>query len=137
SVTVRIMRQLVLLVAFCCTLAACTKKNPDLCCNDAADCSTVGLSAPTPCSGELLCRGNQCVAETCLTGSDCDAAAAFCDPSSGTCVEQCTQDTQCPGFGGNPDAAFCVAGSCVECRLGMTDCSGTTPVCDANTCRGC
>jgi hypothetical protein len=130
------MRGVIIVVVFCGTLS-CTKQNPDLCCNDAADCAAAGLTTASTCAEGLVCRGNQCIAETCSTSTDCDAAAAFCDSSTGTCVEQCTEDTQCPGFGGGSNDPFCIAGGCVQCRMGMDDCSGTTPICDANACRGC
>jgi hypothetical protein len=118
-------------------LVACTKHNSDLCCNDASDCSVVGLSSVTACSDGLVCRGNQCIAEVCSGAADCDAAAPFCDNTTASCVEQCTTDSQCPGLGDSSNDPFCIAGACVQCRMGMNDCAGTTPICDANACRGC
>ncbi len=54
---------LALLLGAC--LGACTKTNPNLCCTDEADCTSKGIPTDSICSGGLICRGNQCIAETC------------------------------------------------------------------------
>lgn len=47
-------------------------------------------------------------------------------------------DSQCPGGAQTPDDQYCVSGACVECRAGMGDCTGTSPICgDTGVCRGC
>ena len=130
------MRQLLVALIALVGIASCgTKKNPSLCCNTAGDCAAVGLSAPTPCSDGLLCRGNQCIAESCATGSDCDASVPFCE--GGMCAGTCIDDSQCPGFGADPADRYCVNGGCVTCRMGMSDCPATAPVCESGACRGC
>src|SRR5690349_11416504 len=92
-------------------LAACpTKHNPDVCCTTEADCMAQGLPPGSACAQGLVCRGNQCIAETCASSAECDAAAPFCINQS--CVEMCNDDSQCPGFGGSADDKFCVAGAC-------------------------
>jgi hypothetical protein len=116
--------------------AACTKPNPNRCCTDEADCVAQGLPADSQCDDGLLCRGGQCIAQTCSSASDCDASAPFCIDSA--CTEMCTADDQCPGFGGDASRSFCVSGACTQCRGGsIADCSGATPVCDAGSCRSC
>ena len=50
---------------------------------------------------------------------------------------QCTDDSQCPGFGQQSSDTFCVSGACVSCRAGMNDCPATAPVCDMGACRAC
>ena len=116
-------------------VAACSKTNPAVCCTTASDCAAVGLKDPKGCSDGLLCRGNQCIAETCATSADCDASAPYC--ASGSCEMMCMDDSQCPGFGQDTSDTFCVSGACVACRAGMNDCPTTAPVCDMGTCRAC
>jgi len=115
--------------------AACTKPNPDLCCNDAADCAAQGISMDHACAQGLICRGNQCIAEDCSDNTSCDASAPYC--IGGTCAEMCTDDSQCPGFGGSDGDPFCVAGTCVQCRAGGSDCPASASVCQANICVQC
>ncbi|MEO8551054.1 MAG: choice-of-anchor Q domain-containing protein [Kofleriaceae bacterium] len=104
-------------------LAACTEKNPALC------------SDESPCSDGLICRGNQCVAETCTTAQECEAGAPYC--SGGLCAMTCEIDAECPGFGGDVADAFCIGGTCAECR-DASDCTDPTrAICDAHACRGC
>jgi hypothetical protein len=117
-------------------LAACTKPNPNRCCTDEADCMAQGLPTDSQCDQGLLCRGGQCIAQTCASANDCDASAPFCIDSA--CTESCTADDQCPGFGGAANQLFCESGACVQCHPGSNaDCSGATPVCDAGLCRAC
>jgi hypothetical protein len=114
---------------------ACTKKNPDLCCTDQASCDAMGISIDSKCADGLICRGNQCIAETCTTSENCEAGAPFC--VSELCAATCTSDAQCPGFGGAPPDVYCDSGTCIECR-NSADCSDPQrPVCDAHVCAGC
>ncbi|MDB4952468.1 MAG: hypothetical protein JWO36_37 [Myxococcales bacterium] len=127
------MRIAFIIVTFL-SLAACTKQNPNVCCTSTADCAAQGLPDITGCGGGLVCRGNQCIAETCAASTDCDAAAKYCINQS--CAEMCTDDAQCPGFGQPATDQFCVAGACVACRA-TSDCPASASVCDMGTCRGC
>ena len=117
------------------SFAACTKQNPNVCCTDAADCAAQGVPDGTTCSQGLVCRGNQCIAETCGASTACDAAAPYCVLQS--CAETCSDDAQCPGFAQGAGDKYCVTGACVSCRAGLNDCSTTAPVCDMGVCRGC
>src|SRR5262249_5755430 len=98
---------------------ACTKPNPNRCCVDDADCMANNIPVGSTCADGLLCRGNQCVAETCSTAAECDPSAPFC--VSGMCGTSCDDDTECPGNGQDPSDRFCIAGTCVACRIGMND----------------
>lgn len=114
-----------------------TRKNPALCCNDAADCASVGLTEASECGDGLLCRGNQCVAESCTSSSECEGGAPFCS-AAGLCAPTCDEDSQCPGFGGGASDIYCDTGACVACRTNADCASSTAPVCGADhACRGC
>ncbi|MBA3405187.1 MAG: right-handed parallel beta-helix repeat-containing protein [Gemmatimonadaceae bacterium] len=110
-----------------------TKRNPNICCTDEADCSGAGLPIGTTCAPGELCRGHECIELTCAASTQCDLTAPFCN--GGTCADSCEDDTSCPGFGqvGSP---FCVEEQCVECREGMSDCANAR-ICDGNVCRDC
>lgn len=123
-----------LFVAIAVVASACTQKNPNLCCTTQADCDSVGIALGTGCSDGLVCRGNQCIAETCSTSTDCDAAAPFCVAQK--CAETCTADDQCPGFGGDSMLPYCIGGGCVQCRDNV-DCPDDRATCDRGACRGC
>jgi hypothetical protein len=116
-------------------LASCTQHNPNVCCTDQADCDAQGLPLGSTCAQGLLCRGNQCIAETCSLSAECDLTAPFC--VNDLCTSACIDDAQCPGFQEDPADRFCVGGACVACREGMADCPMTAPVCDTGACRGC
>ena len=73
--------------------------------------------------------------KSCATSAQCTQAAPYC--SAEACAATCTADTECPGFGQSADQKFCEGGSCATCRMGMNDCSGTTPVCADGACRRC
>lgn len=88
----------------------------------------------TSCGSGLVCRGNQCIAEGCTASAECDAAAPYCDGLS--CGEPCTADTECPGFGQDASAVYCVSGTCEQCRPDA-DCSASAPTCDMGVCHGC
>lgn len=118
----------------CLVLAlACTKPNPNRCCTDEADCSAKGIPSANTCGEGLLCRGNQCIAQPCTDGSECDPAAPFCVAEA--CAELCDDDAQCPGYG-QLDVPYCVGGTCVHCR-DSADCGQDAPVCESGACRIC
>ena len=73
--------------------------------------------------------------QSCETSGQCSQAAPYCSAES--CAAACTADTECPGFGQTADQKFCEGGSCATCRMGMNDCTGTTPVCAEGACRRC
>jgi len=102
--------------------AGCTKPNPAICTED------------LDCEGGLVCRGSQCIAQPCTSNDACDEAAPFCIDE--LCASTCTDDANCPGFGGGTDSPFCVAGTCVACR-DSGDCTSSEPYCDAGACRAC
>jgi hypothetical protein len=112
---------------------ACTKPNPNRCCNDEADCMAKGIPVGSRCEQGLVCRGNQCIAQPCSGSGECDAAAPYC--IEGLCAETCAEDVQCPGFGQDATERFCV-GQCSMCRDSM-DCPLASPVCEGGACRGC
>jgi hypothetical protein len=112
-----------------------SKTNPNVCCTDSANCVAEGLPDDAMCTDGLICRGNQCVAETCSSAAECEAGAPFCT-SAGLCAMTCDSDTECPGFGGNASDTFCVDGACVACRTDA-DCPASASVCDAHVCRAC
>ncbi len=125
----------VVLAALWC--AACTKPNPDLCCSSEADCEAQGIPADQMCTGGLVCRGNQCIAETCTTGADCDAAAPYCN-AGGLCEPTCDTNAACPGFGGDAADALCsTTGQCVACETSLDCTDASLPACVANTCVQC
>lgn len=128
------MRNLYLIVSLV-GLVACTKPNPNRCCLDPADCQTNNIPVGSTCKDGLVCRGNQCIAETCSTSAECESMAPYC--ANGLCASGCTDDTQCPGAAQDPSDKFCVASTCVVCRAGMNDCPSSAPVCDNGACRAC
>src|ERR1051326_9553179 len=95
-------------------LVSCTKPNPNRCCTDEAACTSHGVPVGQTCTGGLVCRGNECVAETCSTFADCDLSAPYCVMQ--LCGASCTDDTQCPGNGRDPGDLYCVSGTCLACR---------------------
>ena len=112
-------------------LVACgTKINPDVCCTDTADCAAKGVPDGSMCTDGLVCRGNSCIAETCVTSDQCEPGAPFCS-SSMLCSATCALDSECPGFGGVASNPYCESGACVECRT-SADCSSGSPICRAN-----
>lgn len=117
------------------SVACSTVKNPDLCCTDAVDCASKDIPATQMCSEGLVCRGSQCIAESCSTSVQCEAGAPYCT-GAGLCAATCDMDAECPGFDGDASHPFCDMGSCVQCRTN-DDCAASSPVCDAGACRGC
>lgn len=125
------MRNIVLLLL---VLVGCgTKKNPEACCVEEADCAAVGLPVGSTCEDGRSCRNNKCVELPCATSSECDALEPYC--GGDICVPTCSDDAQCPGFGQTAAQKFC-DGTCVECRA-AADCGTSTPVCDDGACRKC
>jgi hypothetical protein len=125
------MRNIVLLFL---VLVGCgTKKNPEACCVDEADCAAVGLPVGSTCEDGRSCRNNRCVELPCTTSNQCDALEPYC--GGDLCEATCSDDAQCPGFGKTAAQKFC-EGTCIECRE-ATDCGSSAPVCDAGTCRKC
>jgi hypothetical protein len=131
TVESKYMRALIISLA---VLVSCTRPNPNRCCTDEADCTAKDIPIGSMCSDGLVCRGNQCIAQPCTSSTQCDAAAPYCIAE--LCSETCGEDAECPGFGEDPAAAFCVAGQCVACRE-SADCKASAPVCDAGKCVGC
>ena len=123
-------------IVFVLVLGACgTKKNPDACCVDEADCASVGLPVGSGCEDGLLCRNNRCVELTCMRSANCDLLAPYCD--DGLCQVACTDDAQCPAFQQTTAERFCEMSACVECRAAMNDCGIAAPICEAGACRKC
>ncbi|HVZ22536.1 MAG TPA: choice-of-anchor Q domain-containing protein [Vicinamibacterales bacterium] len=113
----------------------CTKPNPNRCCIDEADCKANDIPVGSTCSDGLVCKGNQCIAETCATSAECDSTDPYC--SMGACTSSCSGDSECPGAAQDAADRFCVGGACAACRAGMNDCPANAPVCDAGACRAC
>ncbi len=111
----------------------CTRPVPGVCCLDAADCASIGVSDPErPCTEGLACVNNACVVPSCSTDG-CSAEAPVCDIGLDVCTG-CMGLADCDQF----DKQVCdtASGACVAC-LAANDCDAATPFCDANTCRGC
>ena len=106
------------------------------------ECSFGGSKCQLRCSDSFGCvecvdnsqcgggKGPACVAgecEECATSADCGTGKA-CFPKDHKCVDQCDDDTDCPG-----DAPTCIiaTGVCVECSVDQ-DCAGDSghPVCN-------
>lgn len=114
-------------------LAACTKPNPEVCCLDAADCASIGVSDPErTCAEGLACVNNACVVPSCSTDG-CSAEAPVCDIGLDVCTG-CTGPADCDQF--STKVCDTQSGACVGC-LTSGDCDTGTPVCEANACRGC
>lgn len=120
----------------CCAVAVsgCTKPNPNACCTNEAECLALGSDELRPCDGGEVCSANACVPVQCETGDQCSGATPYC--VNQLCVGSCQVEADCEGV---PGAPICAADHvCVGCR-DNADCSGTTPICDAEDrqCRGC
>lgn len=90
--------------------ASCTKRNPDLCCENDAECMAIGFSSFEKCDLGV-CVQNACTTE----------------------LNVCDDDEDCPA-----EAHHCVAGTCAACATSET-CPTSAPVCDAtaHSCRAC
>jgi len=106
------------------------KRNPDRCCVDEADCAAIGLPNGSTCRPGELCRGNECVEQTCSMSAECDSAAPYCENER--CAENCTNDSSCPVT--SPAQPYCVSGGCVQCR-DTSDCGDL--VCRDGRCGNC
>jgi hypothetical protein len=103
------MRRVVLLALV--ALAACTKRNPEVCCESRADCAELGVDEPKlECADGFSCVDHTCTAPQCEIDGDCGADTPFCSPDQ-ICVGCVTSD----------------------------QCSADAPICDPATrsCRGC
>ncbi|MDQ3366321.1 MAG: hypothetical protein M3680_12925 [Myxococcota bacterium] len=113
----------------------CSKTpNPERCCVDAADCASQGLDeSMRACGAGLACVANECIVASCSTGG-CAANAPVCEIGSDTCAG-CDSAADCARF---PTEHVCddSSGACVQC-VTPANCGESTPVCDANACRGC
>jgi hypothetical protein len=103
-------QRLALVIASLCLASGCTKRNPDLCCETDAECTTIGFSSHAPCDLGV-CVHNEC---TTTTGT-------------------CDGDEDCGGA-----TPACVAGTCSVCATSAT-CPAISPVCDmtSHDCRTC
>ncbi|MBA3393298.1 MAG: hypothetical protein H0T89_11670 [Deltaproteobacteria bacterium] len=112
----------------------CKTPNPERCCVDAADCASQGLDEEMrTCAEGLACVANECVVASCST-QGCAASAPVCDIASDIC-EGCSDAADCARFA-SEQVCDVGSGRCLQC-LTPADCGPTTPVCDANACRGC
>src|SRR2546425_860895 len=82
------MRKIQLLAL--CVAVACTKQNPNVCCNDQADCNAHGIPVGSVCDPGLVCRGNQCIAGTCASTTD----IAYVD-AAGSSASDCARVSPC------------------------------------------
>lgn len=135
--------------------SGCTKTNPALCCTSAPDCAKAGLSQPKLCGNGLACDHNTCVQADCQSDADCPSAhpacvlglcadcsasracavnAPVCIMDTSTCGP-CTRPADCAAFVSTP-VCDTASGACVQCMT-SDQCSGATPICDADACRGC
>lgn len=114
-------------------VASCTKENAAFCCLTAEDCATHGVDELRTCTDGLSCVGNTCVAPTCTTNG-CGIEAPVCEVATDQCVG-CTDSSECSTFASTP-VCDTASGGCVQCVDDM-NCAGTSPVCEANACRGC
>jgi hypothetical protein len=99
----------------CGTAGACVE-----CAND-GDCG----------GGTPYCVANRC--EQCDGASTCTATEPVCSTVDYTCGG-CAADTDCSLYAATPNCA--PSGACVEC-VDNADCSGTSPICDTQSCRAC
>lgn len=94
-------------------MVGCTKPNPAVCCENEVECTRLGLAGDDtrPCT-EGVCVANSCAAEGCDGDEDCgDPNAPFC--VAGTCSAGCDGNEDCT----DPDFPLCIAGVCsVDCE---------------------
>ena len=130
------MRSILVFVAACILVGACTKPNPDACCTTPDQCTSFGIDQLRPCSDGRVCTDNgACIASQCDVNADCtDPASPVCVAHQ--CVAKCSTDTDCT----DSAAPKCDAdGVCVACIDDAQCTTATAPICDgsAHSCRGC
>jgi hypothetical protein len=90
------------------------------------------------CTGNKpICGSTSKACEPCSSGTECaarDGGGSACNVDAGTCVE-CVAKSDCH----TTAKPICdpSVNACVGCLVSKTDCSGLTPICDAQTCRAC
>jgi hypothetical protein len=110
-----------LLLLLC--IAACERRNPDVCCETDTECGRLGFDSTQPC--ELgVCVANVCQSDGCDGDEDCAAPAQFC--VAGACVA--CRDAQ----GCSPQAPVCDDGT-HTCRPCIADDECASGVCDVPT----
>jgi len=129
------MRRLAVVVIVVSGAAACTKRNPDVCCSSAPECAEIGFDDITPCEDLRVCVNSMCVDPQCTTSAECSAPTPYCVGQ--ICAASCTADPDCSGITG---AAHCAPdGTCVACTASEQCTDPAEPVCDdnAHACRAC
>jgi hypothetical protein len=113
----------------------CSKTaNPEVCCTDPTDCSSIGAEEDSrPCPTALACVNHECVVPDCST-QGCSVTEPVCNLASNAC-EGCTTNADCTNFPNEP-RCLVETGSCVQC-VASNDCNTGTPVCANNQCRKC
>lgn len=76
--------ELLWLSLMCVAAAACSKRNPELCCVTPAECERAGFDSPAPCAGNEVCVDNACQVTGCDGDEDC-ARPLVC--SANQCVQ--------------------------------------------------
>lgn len=114
----------------------CSKTaNPEVCCTDPVDCSSIGAEEDSrSCPTALACVNHECVVPDCST-QGCPMSAPVCSLETNAC-DGCTSNADCANFN---DQQRCLVdtGACVQC-VTSNDCGLTLPVCSGNnTCRKC
>jgi hypothetical protein len=108
--------------------------NPEVCCTDPADCSSIGAAEDKrDCPAGLACIDHECVVADCST-QGCTAQAPVCNVATNVC-EGCSRNPDCANTGDQP-LCDVDSGSCVQCNV-SNDCGPTVPVCVDNNCRKC
>jgi hypothetical protein len=125
-------------IIFVAALAACTKPNPEACCDTADQCTMFGISgAPRPCGDGLVCdMTGTCIASECDTSVDCTSPdTPICIDHF--CVAKCVVDADCTGVAGKPVCE--TDGTCGECKDDTQCTDASKSVCDmtVHDCRGC
>lgn len=118
-----------------CVAAGCGKTaNPEVCCTDPADCSSIGAAEDKrDCPDGLACVEHECVVADCST-QGCTPQAPVCNVATSVC-EGCKGNPDCATSQGQP-LCDVDSGSCVQC-VTSNDCGPTVPVCAGQMCRKC
>jgi len=122
----------------CSSSSECTSSTAPICDGSTKQCR--GCNAVGECTaiGKTYCVGNESCTD-CLptTEAGCSGTTPDCR-LNGASVYQClgcTTNAHCANLGVT-DVCNTGTGSCVEC-VGDNDCSGATPLCNANVCVAC